>query len=335
MASLNGRILFIDGFAGPGQYESGEDGSPIIALRAFLEHNARNRMRAEVNFSFIEKDPPRAEHLRGLVQDLVPRLPPTSSAEVIEGTFDETMTDILNGLDEQARRLAPALVMVDPFGVAGTPMSVLRRILRNPKTELYISFMYDFIGRFRGTPEFEPHMDDLFGVPDWRGGIDVIDPCERQAFFFDLYEAQLRANGATHVVRLDLYEGHRLVYGIFFATHHWVGCDRMKQAIWSVVPFGDFAFRGTHSPQLTLGVETPNFAPLERAVRERFGAGEWVTIEEILRFVASDETDYHTSQVKRQVLLPLERAGVIDVQEGTRKKKYSYPEGTRLRIRPS
>src|SRR5437868_3544213 len=34
MARWNGRILFIDGFAGPGEYSTGEDGSPIIALKA-------------------------------------------------------------------------------------------------------------------------------------------------------------------------------------------------------------------------------------------------------------------------------------------------------------
>ena len=33
MSQTNGRILFIDGFAGPDQYQAGEEGSPIIALR--------------------------------------------------------------------------------------------------------------------------------------------------------------------------------------------------------------------------------------------------------------------------------------------------------------
>jgi three-Cys-motif partner protein len=28
------RIIYIDGFAGPGRYKGGEDGSPIVALKA-------------------------------------------------------------------------------------------------------------------------------------------------------------------------------------------------------------------------------------------------------------------------------------------------------------
>ncbi len=65
MSRWNGRILFIDGFAGPGEYVGGEEGSPLIAMRAFDEHIAKSRMAAsEIRFSFIEKDVKRAAHLR-------------------------------------------------------------------------------------------------------------------------------------------------------------------------------------------------------------------------------------------------------------------------------
>lgn len=56
MSKGNRRVLFIDGFAGPGEYEGGEEGSPIIALRAYLDHNARARMSNDVGFYFIEKE---------------------------------------------------------------------------------------------------------------------------------------------------------------------------------------------------------------------------------------------------------------------------------------
>lgn len=34
LASARGRVVFLDGFAGPGHYDGGEPGSPIIALSA-------------------------------------------------------------------------------------------------------------------------------------------------------------------------------------------------------------------------------------------------------------------------------------------------------------
>jgi three-Cys-motif partner protein len=38
MGRWNGRILFIDGFAGPGEYKNGERGSPLIALKSLMDH---------------------------------------------------------------------------------------------------------------------------------------------------------------------------------------------------------------------------------------------------------------------------------------------------------
>ncbi|MFV2045518.1 MAG: three-Cys-motif partner protein TcmP, partial [Anaerolineales bacterium] len=38
LGTWSGRILFIDGFAGPGEYRGGEQGSPQIALDALLKH---------------------------------------------------------------------------------------------------------------------------------------------------------------------------------------------------------------------------------------------------------------------------------------------------------
>lgn len=107
----------------------------------------------------------------------------------------------------------------------------------------------------------------------------------------------------------------------------------MKRAMWKVAPFGDFQFRGTRSKQLTLiGMQEPDFESLRRALKEEFSEKGWVRIEQIEEFVASDRTDYHTGQVRKGALIPLEEAGKIEVDGQTRKRKHSYPDGTRLRF---
>ena len=45
MSRWNGRVLFIDAFAGPGKYSGGEPGSPVIAIRSLTDHRAKNQMR--------------------------------------------------------------------------------------------------------------------------------------------------------------------------------------------------------------------------------------------------------------------------------------------------
>ena len=257
MGTWNGRILFIDGFAGPGEYEGGEAGSPMIAFESFLEHVARKKITAEVVFTFVEADNERAEHLRKLIEKKYPTFPPNCKVEVWDGRFDRTMTRLLDELDRQNAALAPAFVMIDPFGVSDTPMEVVGRILRNRWSEVYVSFMYEAINRFKGTPEFESHLDGLFGCATWREGLVIEDAGQLKIYLYDLYAEQLRKNGAEHVVRFELFNAGRLIYAVYFATHNVKGSDRVKEAIWKIAPFGDFAFHGSRSGQLVLAA--PNF----------------------------------------------------------------------------
>ena len=106
----------------------------------------------------------------------------------------------------------------------------------------------------------------------------------------------------------------------------------MKQAIWKVAPLGDFVFRGTRSMQMPLFLETPDFDPLKAALQTQYRNAGWVPIEKVAEFVMSDATDYHSLQLKGNVLRPMEESGEIQVKDGTRKRRNTYPPGTVLRF---
>ncbi len=328
----NDRLLFIDGFAGPGRYEGGEDGSPIIALNALREHRAKIALKAEVVFLFIEKDTARADYLRALLkeQDFTP--PPIVKQQVITSAFEETLTEVLDNIDAQRRILAPAFVMIDPFGVSDTPMSVIERILKNPKSEVYVSFMYEFIRRFIGRPEFEPHLDSLFGTERWREARDTNDAHENKRFLQDLYANQLKKAGARYIVHFELYDGNRHVYSIFFGTKNLDACDLMKQAIWKVDPFGNYQFRGARSGQLAFDNALADLDALENELLSRFGLDAPVRIEALEAFIKSDETDFYSGQLKRRTLKPMEDAGRVEVVSSPRKKRGFFPDGTVVRF---
>ena len=333
MTKWNGRVLFIDAFAGPGVYSGGEPGSPMIALRSLVEHRSRGQMRSEINCLFIEKETDRSEHLRQVLGGLNGELPSNCSYTVINSTFDETLTNVLDSIDQQNTHLAPAFVMIDPFGVSETPMSVIGRILENPKSEVYVSFMYREINRFRAHPNFEKHLDELFGCREWRKGINMSEGKKRKDFFYDLYRDQLKSNGAHYVIRFELYEGEELVYAIFFGTSHLEGCDKMKQAIWKVAQFGDFKFRGSQLGQLTLGEGFIDFGLLEETLQEQFRAKGWQKIEAIEDFVKSDATDFHSGHLKQKTLTPMEKSGKIEVERPQGKSKKGFTPGTRILFR--
>src|ERR1700688_2133158 len=62
LAKYNQRIVYLDGFSGPGRYSGGEPGSPIIALEAAITHRAN--LAGEIVFFFIEEQVDRAAHLQ-------------------------------------------------------------------------------------------------------------------------------------------------------------------------------------------------------------------------------------------------------------------------------
>lgn len=60
-----GRVLYVDTHAGRGRHVSGEPGSPLIALKTFLEHSYRNELlkKSEFRFLLIERDPANLDEL--------------------------------------------------------------------------------------------------------------------------------------------------------------------------------------------------------------------------------------------------------------------------------
>lgn len=325
LGTTQGKIVFVDGFAGPGEYTRGEPGSPMVALRAFLGHAAKHRISSTVKFLFIESVKPRAEHLERLVQPLRQELPEGCTADVRHGEFADVMGSVLDEIEDAKNRLAPALVMIDPFGVKDVPMEVIHRILRHPRCEVYVSFMFEAINRHIETREFEPHLDTLFGCKDWVGGIELTGE-DRKVFLYDLYRRRLKDSGAEQVVHFDLYDGKRLKYAIFFATSNLDACDKMKQAVWKVDPEGSFAFRGSNTPTLDLWKD-PNTDALADQLRA-LAEGRWVTVSELEDFVKSDRCDFTSNHLKRRTLQRLEKGKLLEVDTSklaTRRRGLSYP----------
>lgn len=330
--SRNERILFIDGFCGPGQYEGGEDGSPILAMKAVRDHHAKHTFRSKIIFIFVDTDERRLEHLKALVAPLQAELGDLVEVFYYEYAFDISIGGIVQGMHLRGEQLAPALVMVDPFGVSDTPMTVIGDILQHPKSEVYVSVMWDFIERFHQTKEFPPHLDELFGTTDWRAAMTKPTWIERKRSLFDLYKRQLKkVGGATNVVHVELYEGTRLVYAIFHATKSSVGCDRMKAAIWKVAANDGVAFRPGSESIGDLFADDRSHLQSQLAVR--FGDGKWYDVDRLEEWIMTDDTIYHKSQL-RSALKEMEPAGRLEVRAAAGKKRrpLTYPSGTFLRF---
>jgi three-Cys-motif partner protein len=327
------RMVFIDGFAGPGRYTGGEPGSPIIALNVLRDHASLPRFRAEAGFFFIEERSDRVAALRAELTALTASLPDGVSYEVVEGMFDATLGDVLDRLDADGRFLAPAFVMVDPFGVSGIPLGLMRRLLGNPKCELYITLMASWINRFRNTQEYEGALMELYGDDSWRAVVDLPEGDARVLGFLDLYEAKLRTSGASFVQRFNLYRDNAFLYSIFFATNHRLGCARMKDAIWRLDPSGGYEFRGRRAGRDQLALDIggqPNLRELGRSLTQHLQHIGVASVSELEVWLDGDETPFRRAHL-RDALRPLEDAGTIGVEAVNRRGR-SYPTRAIIRL---
>lgn len=114
-------IVYIDGFAGPGEYEGGESGSPIIAME--IARGFADRIRGRMTLLFIEADAPRLEHLKGLVAQI--EMPANVLTRTRLGRFEDHVRNLVAARDT----LPPTFVLIDPFGFSHTPIDVIARLL--------------------------------------------------------------------------------------------------------------------------------------------------------------------------------------------------------------
>lgn len=338
MARYNGRIVFIDGFAGPGRYTDGEEGSPIIALRALLEHRYFQQGQAgrEVVFLFVENDEGRAEALRTELAELkkAKPLPEWVKVAVKQGEFAAHITEILNTIQAGGRQLAPTFMFADPFGFAGIPMEVIGRVVKNPRSECLISFMFESVNRFLTSPDpkIQARFDELFGTTAWREVGALSDPGERRAAIVDLYRQQLMAMGGLKYVRTFemINEGNRTEYFLCFGTNSPDGFSKMKEAMWRADPVQGQAFSDmTDSRQGVLFEPAPDLAPLREMLRQRFRGRRDVSIEDVESFVLLETSYSEGIHLRRQTLAPMEREGLITGRHPWReRRRCTYPEGT-------
>jgi three-Cys-motif partner protein len=334
-------IAYVDGFAGPGVYEKGEIGSPIIALNAALEQQRLHPEMTATNliFLFIEEKKDRADRLEESVAAL--QLPSNFRVKVVgEASFEVGFREnLLDWYLSRNKPLPPTFAFIDPFGWTGVPFSLVKEILANDSCEVLFNFMYEEINRFISHPNHPDDFDRLFGTHAWVDVPAAGDAVARRAFFHDLYVQQLKeAARARYVRAFEMRNKNDATdYFLFFATNSRKGIQKMKEAMWKVDESRGFQFSDATAgaSQLALPFTTaPDFPALRRDIVGRF-AGQTPTVAEIEEFVLAD-TPFRETHYKKQVLAELEREGaIVPVDPKPRRRAGTYVDpAMKLRFSP-
>ena len=172
-AATQGRVAFIDGYAGEGRYEDGSPGSPLLLSSQATRAEMFGR---DVKLAFVEQDDARRLRLQRSLNDNQ-----IEADQILDGDLES----VVDGLIDRYKRHA-VLLFVDPFGLAFS-RSTLERILGRRTRQQPIDVLYHFslstvarmgrAGVLDGptSQQNAARLDTALGGVDWRHDFEAAD----------------------------------------------------------------------------------------------------------------------------------------------------------------
>lgn len=312
-------MLYIDGFAGPGSYCGGEDGSPIVAVKvandALAKAGAQWKAKT-IRMIFVECDKPRFDILESRLAPI--KRQPNLKIRCVHGEFASTFNEIKGQHQDAFNSSAPLFAFLDPFGVKGVTFQNMQEVLSSGTSEAFVLMHAAGMERIRKAGENadnERILDEVFGGSEWRKISFTNDTKLNSRKILAAYRQRLReAAGAKFTFSFEMRKSNGTVsHHLLFATKHIKGLEKMKEAMRSVDK--NFVFTDGQSNQQFL------FAPDDPAViardaenyfKERW-SGREISYDELKAWILQ-ETPYMGAEKILNVIK--DRRGVDSVTVG-------------------
>lgn len=280
----SGRILYVDTHAGKGKHKTGEEGSPIVALKTILDHQARDRIlkKCEVRMFFIED---KKENAVMLEQELdgFKNCHPKIHWSVINSDSFKLLEDLIHEFEREGHKLAPSFIFVDPYGFK-IPYPLLKKIKAQPKSELLINIIWREFDMAMRNPAMEKSLNELFGTEEWQDIRQIENPEERGEMTIQFLHRLLGARWATYIRMIG--NNNRTRYYLLHLTDNEAGRDLMKDVVWLCCPDGGYYARKQDNPRQQYLIEPePDLRPLENWILDKLKVREYTFNEltELLR----------------------------------------------------
>lgn len=129
-SATQGRVAFIDGYAGEGRYQDGSAGSPLLLASQATQAQMFGR---NVNLALVEQDADRRHELQESLAKVG-----IQPDQLLGGSLDAVIDGLLGRYSRHA-----VFVFVDPFGLAVDRLT-LERVLRRRSLSQPIDVLYHF-----------------------------------------------------------------------------------------------------------------------------------------------------------------------------------------------
>jgi three-Cys-motif partner protein len=288
--------LFIDGFAGPGESTNGKVGSPVIALKAALDHAIPCPI--PVRMLFIEERKDRFEYLQKVLAPHLARASQSNNIRAVEprpGDCDSVLNCLLDDCVRKGISFGPALAFLDQFGYGAVSMDLISRVLKFGQCEVFSYLDYKAMNRWITDSAKASAFTRAYGGQDWQGAVNLPER-ERRKFLLDSYKAALKdpnRGNAAYVTSFSMFDRNgQPLYWLIFCTNNLRGLEEMKKAMWAVDGAGEFRFSDEDNPsQLRLFKESYDDAWLAEELANRL-AGKAMSVYKIKEYVLTETPSY-------------------------------------------
>ncbi|MHC5015510.1 MAG: three-Cys-motif partner protein TcmP [Planctomycetota bacterium] len=327
------ELLYVDGFAGPGVYEGGEPGSPVVAIRTALDHKAS--LPVPVRFVFIEYDTKRFESLTAEIEKLSAEITASNQIADIEcyrGDCSTILAAYVERVAAERRKFGPAMVFLDQFGYSQIPIDLVAQILRWPQCEVFSYLNWDHLNRYLTDLPKAGGITAAFGSDVWAQAKSM-PAASRRSFLLAEYRRALKERAhAKFVLDFAMYdENDNLLYWLFFCTNSLRGIEEMKRAMWQVDTTGSFRFSDKDDPNQLLLLRGCDDEWLANELATRL-AGRTMTVEEVKAYVLC-ETPCHLFKKAVARLERAEKCRIVDAPVGRRARSYRDDLLGQIRVR--
>jgi three-Cys-motif partner protein len=323
----NQNLLYVDGFAGPGEYTNHSEGSPLAALvaaKTAIYRTGNQWIASAVHCAFIEPDRTRFEHLEQKINSV--QSPANIAIHPYNLSFVNGLAELRKDLPGPFKGDSPLVAFIDPFGATGVPFATVTELLESPCSEVLINLDADGIARiFQAgqAADHEPHLTAIFGDEEWKQTLSANDDfttlCRK---VLQLYKAKLkRLRNVRYCFSFEMRtSAHALNYHLVFASQHFLGLEKMKEAMKRIDQNGDYCFSDARANQPALfRFDDPAYysdSMFDQFEGKKAGYAE-------LRDYALNETPFLNP---KSILRNLEDRNLIDVTSRGPRRKGTFNE---------
>lgn len=241
-------LVYIDCYAGMGIYPDGTEGSPIRALR--IAKDCASRWNFKVWCIFNDSDSEAIQKLdTGIkicgLSDYVRTFSVRGDAEDLIRMIHEDK--VLQDLPGES---PPTFYFLDPFGLS-VPMSMIKQIMSQDKTEILLTFMIKDIVRWGGTDAYSRIMSRLFSHPKPRELIEAAPGRNYEEKALNAFLARLKDHAGIEYVlkyRVAHETENRTIFYVVHGTNHFRGFRVMKDCMFTLGIPGAFEYLGPKHP---------------------------------------------------------------------------------------